>query len=115
MIAEPVSLRSYIHASSLTLHSSGTRPKAGEPLNFTLGPTMTVELVVFQKVTPRSLKTFAEVEKMAQLFLVSLNQAEVQERIARVHQLGVSSAEVQMAILPCAEQLGFLPEKKGLF
>ncbi len=76
---------------------------------------MTVELEILRKAEPRSPDTFAEVEKMAKQFLVFLNHADVQEGISAVHQLGVSSAEVQRVILPCAEQLGFTPEKKGLF
>ena len=76
---------------------------------------MTVELSVVKKAEPRSPEAFAEVEKLAQRFLVFLNHAEVQEEIAAVHQVGASSAEVQRTILPGAQQLGFIPEKKGLF
>ena len=76
---------------------------------------MTVELKVFGKAEPHSPETFAEVGKLAQRFLVFLNHAEVQEGIAAVHQLGASSAEVQRTILPGAQRLGFIPEKKGLF
>ena len=34
------------HIKSLTLHSSGTRPEAGEPLNFTLGTKVTEDPLI---------------------------------------------------------------------
>lgn len=76
---------------------------------------MTVEFAHFRKAEPRSTETFAEVEKLARSFLIFLNSSQVQEGIAAVHQVGASSAEVQQAILPGAEMLGFVSEKKGLF
>lgn len=76
---------------------------------------MTVELTVFRKAELRSSETFAEVERLAQRFLVFLNNAEIQDGIAAVHQVGASSAEVQKTILPGAKQLGFTSEKTGLF
>jgi hypothetical protein len=76
---------------------------------------MTVELSVFRKTKPRSFETFVDVEQLAQRFLVFLNSAEIQEGIAEVHQVGASSAEIQNTILPGTQQLGFTPEKKGLF
>lgn len=52
---------------------------------------------------------------MARRFFTFLDHAEVQDGIAAVHKIGASSAEVQGIILPGAQQLGFTPEKKGLF
>ena len=84
--------------------------------HFTLGPLrMPIEHALLRKTELHSPKAFVEVERVAGRFLDFLNQTQTQKRIAVVHKLGASSVEVQKAILPGATELGFTPEKKGLF
>jgi len=74
-----------------------------------------IEHSVLRKATPRSAETFADVELIANRFLDFLRQPSVEEQIAIVHKLGASSVEVQTVVLPGLLELGFTPEKTGLF
>ena len=76
---------------------------------------MAIEYALLRKKEMRSLATFNEVESLAKQFLEFLRRPEIEMEIAKVHQLGASSARVQAIILPWAEALGFTNEKKGLF
>ncbi len=58
---------------------------------------------------------FAEVAHIADLLLDHLNSPEATEAIHQANQPGSSSALVQGAFLPFAQQLGFRSETKGLF
>lgn len=76
---------------------------------------MPIQHATLRKTIQRSPQAFASVEEVAGKLLSYLNEPEVQERIALVHKLGASSVEVQSAVLPGVQALGFTPEKKGLF
>ena len=76
---------------------------------------MPIQHAILRKATQRSSKAFAAAENVANSLLSYLNESEVQARIALVHKLGASSIEVQSAILPGMQTLGFTPEKKALF
>ena len=76
---------------------------------------MQIEHATLRKTDQRSAAAFAATEGVAKNLLSYLNELEVLERIALVHKLGASSVEVQKAVLPGVEALGFTAEKKGLF
>ena len=76
---------------------------------------MPIEHVTLRKTAQRSPSAFSAAEQVARNLLIYLDKPEVQEGVALVHKLGASSVEVQHAILPGVQELGFTPEKKGLF
>ena len=76
---------------------------------------MPIDYAILCKSEQRSPEAYVEVERIAGRFLEFLKQPETQESIKVVHTFGASSVAVQKAILPGAIDLGFTPEKKGLF
>jgi hypothetical protein len=76
---------------------------------------MSIDYANFQKLPLRSQAEFDEVKCMADRLLDFLRCPDIERQIESLHKLGASSADVQSAILPCAKDLGFASEKKGLF
>ena len=76
---------------------------------------MPIQHATLRKTDQRSPSAFAAAESVAKSLLSYLDESEIQEKIARVHKLGASSAEIQKAISPGVQALGFTSEKKGLF
>jgi len=76
---------------------------------------MSIKFALLRKDRPKSPSVFAQVEGHGAQLLEYLRQPAVQDQIKEVHQLGESSARVQAVVMPGAEALGFVSEKKGLF
>ena len=76
---------------------------------------MSVKFDILKKSEVQSSEDFAEVSALANKFRELLNNPQIENEIASVHCLGGLSTQIQAAVLPGAEALGFTSEKAGLF
>lgn len=76
---------------------------------------MTIAFDLLKKSKVICPETFSDVSSLAHDFLNFLNDPQILNEISKVHQIGAWSTQVQKAVLPGIEKLGFSSEKKGLF
>ena len=76
---------------------------------------MAVELTKFVQEPHRASVEWRQVEQLADRLLKELNTEDMLRRIAEANRPGSSSAQVQAALQPSAESLGFHSERRGLF
>src|SRR5262245_16471855 len=76
---------------------------------------MATERFVLRKEHVRSSDAFVEAMRIADSLFEYMHRPDVAREIAVNHQLHASSLQIQNVVLPHLLQLGFTPEKTGLF
>lgn len=76
---------------------------------------MISELKIFKKNNIETRSDFVQTSKLANQLLEHMNHGEIVDLVKKAHVHNASSISIQKILLPKAEQLGFISEKKGLF
>lgn len=76
---------------------------------------MPITYDILKKLEVRNSDTFFKVSALADRFLAFLNDPQIQNEIKMFHRHGGTSTQIQAAVLPGVEALGFTSEREGLF